>query len=174
MFWHGYSYDVATLLGLGRPNFAPLPKVWRHEMLLRVPEGISPRSLRLSHVGAQFVEQAIWYDKYDWVDKEIPAGVYCLRLPVWGTDSKPFDRQIARLRKFGEWVEPLVLAELGLLCTLRSGHPDPLGGGEARCLEEADGGNRITVNRRQGMISVSSVKSDAGYYNISLASYRKF
>ena len=167
-----YSFDVSTALGIGTPDASPLPEDAEGEIVLRVPEGICPRSLRKSPVGKALLWQGnTWYDKYAWSSQSLPPGIYRLRLPIPDSNRKTFKEQKALLLE-GQEVAPLVLAELALLCMQKAGHPDPLKNGFVRCRETADG-YRVVLYWSGGRLYVySSYVVDCRRDSVWLASAR--
>jgi len=139
----GFSFDAGTLFG--SPSAELLPTASPGEIVINVPEGISPLSLRQSAVGKEYIRQDVtWYDTYPWANEAIPEGVYRLRLPVANSNGKTFEEQKAMFRD-GEEAAPLVLVELALLCLKKAGQPDPLHGGCVRCREITDSSLRVYV-----------------------------
>jgi hypothetical protein len=146
----GYSFDAAQLFAPF--SVAPAPA---GEIILRVPRGISPVSLRQSDIGKQLIHQDVtWFDEYPWAIEAIAPGVYHLRLPVPGSNGKNLWRQNAMLLD-GEDIAPLVLVELALLCLKRAGLPDPLNYDWVRCQETAAGGGRVALYWRGGRLRVN-------------------
>jgi hypothetical protein len=145
----GFSFDAAELfqpftIGSALPG----------EIVLRVPEGITPLSLRQSNIGKRLIWQdETWYDEYPWANEPIRSGVYHLRLPVPDSNRKTFGEQKALLLK-GEEVAPLVLVELAMLCLKKARQPDPLNNGWVRCQETAADGYRVVLAWRGGWLGV--------------------
>ena len=168
------TFDVGTVLGIGRKSDAPLPELAPGTIVIRIPDGISPLSLRESDVGKTLIRQDdTWYDTYDWATSSpITAGPYRLRLPILDSNSKTFDEQKALLLP-GEQVAPLVLVELALLCVKNAGLSDPLKGGWVRCAETtAGGGVRVVLRWDGGRLSVDYYWGDSPHDLLWLSSVR--
>jgi hypothetical protein len=144
----GLTFDVAAL-------FAAKPiKRALDNIILHVPEGCSPRSLRDNAIGAELIWQDnTWYDKYEWAKTPIPSGTYHLRLPVPDSNRKTFQEQHALLRD-GEEPAPLALVMLALLCCRLQGLPDPLNGDFVRCREVDADGDRVALRWNDGRLVV--------------------
>ena len=169
---YGLSFDVATVLALGSPSSEPLPEAAEGEIILRVPEGISPVSLRGSPIGRDLICQGnTWYDHYAWASTSRAVGVYHLRLPVPGSSYKTFDEQKALLFE-GEATAPLVLVELALLCMRDAGHAALANGEFVRCDETGAAGNRAAVHWHGGRLLVSYLWDDVHADYVWLASVR--
>jgi hypothetical protein len=165
----GFSFDASELF---RPS--SVASASPGEIVLRVPEGITPVSLRQSDIGKQLIHQdEDWYDKYRWANEPIAPGVYHLRLPIPDSNGKTFDEQNALLLD-GEEVAPLVLVELALLCLKRAGLPDPLQNGLVRSPETAADGGRVGLDWGDGgRLSVNVYWDDRRYVGVWLASARR-
>lgn len=169
----GLSFDVATLLGIGAPDPTPLPEAAEGEIVLRIPEGISPKSLRASPIGQEFIWQdRTWYDRYQWADQSVPAGVYHMRLPVPDSNRKTFEEQKTLLAE-GEETALLVLVELALLCLKTAYLPNRVNGGWIRCAETTAAGNRVELLWHDGRLYVNNFYWDGSRYgHVWLASAR--
>jgi hypothetical protein len=138
----GYSFDVGVAL-FGTPSTQPLPTAVPGEIIVCVPAGISPRSLRDSDVGKQLIHQQVtWYDACPWANEPVAPGVYHSRLPVPNSNHKTFDEQQILLFD-GEGIIALALAELALLCIHADGQPDPLQHDWVRCREGRSDGHAV-------------------------------
>ena len=165
----GLAFDVAGVLGIGAPSPKPV-KGTQGFITLRIPDGISPRSLRQSKVGKERIWEDTWYDIYDWADQSLPAGVYHLRLPIPDSNRKTFEEQKALLLK-GEEIAPLALVELALLCCRKAGQPDPLSGDWVRCRETADG-YRVGLDWDDARLCADGYCDDSSDGSVWLASAR--
>jgi hypothetical protein len=146
-----HVYDAAQLLDLGAPQVRP---DCHGVLAVRVPEGISPLSLRRSAVGQELIRQDVtWYDRSTWASEPLPPGMYDVRFLVPESSRRTFAEQMELLLP-GEEPLPLVLAELTLLCCHARGLASPLRGGWVRCRERADGGCRVVLSWGDGRLRV--------------------
>jgi hypothetical protein len=149
-----YSFDAATLLGIGTGSTDPLPAPVPGEVVLRIPDGLTLQALRDSPVGKRLMHVQDWYDKYAWRQVALPAGSYRLRVPVPGSTNKTFAEQQALLPP-SEQVAPVVLVAAALLCIRLQSGPDPLQNSWTRCLEQTAGGYRVVLCWLSDRLSVS-------------------
>jgi hypothetical protein len=168
----GHAFDVSTVLGIGPPNPDPLPAPEaEHEIVLRIPDGLTLLSLRDSAIGRALMHQQDWYEKYDWCRQALPAGIYHLRIPVSGSFGKSFAEQQALLPE-GEQPAPVVLVAAALLCLQKSGQPDRLQKKWTRCAEPTAVGNRAGLTWFVGRLDVIDDWGGGRFDGVGLSSLR--
>ena len=149
----GYSFDAAAALGIGKPSTEPLPTAAPGEVILRIPDGLTLHVLRKSPVGKILMWQMDWYDKYQWSNETLPAGIYLLRVPVPNSNRKTVGEQEAIL-PVGETLAPAVMVAAALICIRLQGGSDPLNDGWTRCREQSADGNRVVLTWVDGRLYV--------------------
>jgi hypothetical protein len=165
------SFDVSTVLGIGPPCSDPLPAPEaEHEIVLRIPDGLTLLSLRDSEIGQLFIHRHAreeWYEKYDWCRTALPAGIYRLRIPVPGSYGKSFAEQQAMLPT-GEQPAPVVLVAAALLCLQK----DPLQNKFTRCAEPTSLGNHAELTWIDGRLYVNEYWGGSRDNDLFLSSLR--
>lgn len=167
----GLAYDAVALLGFGDASPEPLPVAESGEVIIRYG-GWSLRELRDSDVGKIRMHDQKWYERHDWSVETLPAGLYCLRLPVPDSFSKTFGQQEKMLSE-GETVAPVVLVATALLSHYLQTGEDLLNTDFARCREHV-GNNRAVIDWEDNLLNVGIHSDDDRDYHVWLSSVRTF
>lgn len=142
------SYDATGILGFGAHATAPLPNAWPEEIIVRY-DGWSFLDLR--DKCREDMHRQTWYERYYFSRETFEPGVYRLRLPIPGSESKTFLEQ-QHLLSHGFIVAPAVLIATALLVHRLHTGEDLLNQDWTRSAHRMNGGHCVLLSWGEGRL----------------------